>query len=371
MRGNKPIPIDNNDLMCGHGIGLSPYDNEKLKCVSDVSWSRLESYCGGGPCVQGLKVCKICLESYCKHVRSDRKEQSTVGEIKRLLQIKCTDGFYISSGAVTKWKKGQSSLESLDILAGVMCKHGRLDPAKSKRKVVCNKVWLYFSEGTGTKKFFTTESPECEECLKEKMDEKGILRAKDNETRRICRAFSEFFENMDAYYLSQGTFYVIERKWYNEWKRWLDKRSMIECPRKLDNESLICHDHGKLLVDLNSQKIDKDMFVLMKSEDWEKLCENFVSPTCKKIVVKRSCSNGEARVNPEICYECIIRSKEMEEYKRVNFEDSYITIYKLPDIYDSEDDILQAVQSNEESDPSYAKDYHSSIAHSDGKRHCK
>ena len=370
MRSNKPIPIDNSGILCSHGKGLSPYDLENLKCVSDVSWVKLVSYCGGGPCVKGLQVCPECLESYCKWFKSNSAEENIVGEIRKLLQKPpSSGGYYISADAIGKWKKDPTCLKDLDILSGMTCKHGNLEVVKSKRKLVAQEVWKYFAEATGTERFFPSTTPECEECQKEKVEKKALLNSKGSEAKRIFRAFAEFFENKDSYYLSQGTFYVIDAKWFEEWHHWLNTRSQLEHPRKLDNEPLICRDHKKLIVDLNTPDIDKSKVVFMKHAEWKKLSELFVSPTCRKIIVKRSHSRGDAEVTPEICYECLVRNREAELSQKKFFVDSYITVHKLPDIYDTEEDVLKAALENEENEDSRAKGHAST--HDNRKRYCK
>lgn len=370
MRSNKPIQIDNSGILCSHGKGLSPYDLESLKCISDVSWVKLVSYCGGGPCVKGLKVCPECLESYCRWFKSNRTEKNVVEEIKKLLQqTPRSNGYFLSLDAIGSWKKDQTCIKGLDILSGVVCKHGNLDPTKKRRKCVVPEVWKYFAEATGTEISFRQSAPECEECLKEKAEKKTLLNSKECESRRVIRAFAEFFDNKDSYYLSQGTFYVIDAEWFEEWQFWLNKRSQLEYPRKLDNESLICREHGKLLVDLNTPDIDKSKVVFMKTAEWEKLNEHFVSPTCRKITVKRSHSRGDATVTPEICYECLVRNQETALTQKKFFEDSYIIVHKLPDIYDAEDDVRKAALESEENESTHAKGR--AFTSENGKRHCK
>ena len=365
IRSDKPVPIDNSDIMCPHGKGLSPYDIKNLKCVSDISWSKLLSYCGGGtPCVMGLQVCPECLERYCKHMSATSRKQAEVDHIKELLgqKIEPPNGYFIAKSALSAWRKNPACLPGLNILTDVMCEHGDLKPGKKAVELVCPEVWLYFAEATHPMKFFTGSKSPCSLCLESNKEKKEHSKDLYKERKSMYKTFSDYTKIMDTNYTMRGTFYAVERKWYNEFKTWMSAHSATSQPEKLDNKALICKEHGKLLVDVNTPDIDKSRFVLMDKALWNIIESKYVSPECKEIKIQRQESGGVAVVTPETCYECIIRMAEADNLQKMHFVNSYVMVSKLPDIYDSEEDVLKAAVAAE-------KD--SSIAIESEKRYCK
>jgi len=352
-------PINNKPLLCEHGQ-LSPNVRDFGKCITAEAWEMLHSRFGGDPPLSLYEVCPRCIKEYCRQriagIDADAKQRAVMDYIKKTSTGKNSvppeAGYWISKDWLKCWADENEVGSYSEMTDLITCPHGNLTTDEKRRKLIDVSAWSYISSlaGKPVKEFVGTTEP-CPECLKElnaqKVAEEKVREKRKSEKEEFAKVLVE------SHPLDYTSYYLLDRAWYDSWKKWLNSSSIGEELPPFDNSSLLCP-HKKIAYDPSDYIKKKPTmacnFVPVPEKMWKALASIHGVPKLSPIKFKLE-EKKEPKFSCEVCWDCIIERQESASLERQNFTSGKLTICRLPGRYANSAEVLSSVLNPPKEEP--------------------
>ncbi|GAB2222929.1 hypothetical protein Droror1_Dr00017061 [Drosera rotundifolia] len=328
-----PNGIDNSTIRCSHGkVPVTKIGS--MKRLSSEAWTRLYSKYHGGPCLQDIDCCKVCLLDVAREAVNANSYRDTRASMKELAEAalagKCFDGtlYYVSKPWLQQWVRRKNSDQPSEADAGpttgITCPHGQLRPeqaASAKRVLVPEVLWLFLYENANLlltprkeednsikpelhldRLTFPFDSRVCPECSIE-LTEVACLEDTLREVKMRQRQNHEKLAAGKSFPLSPNLkYYLVPSTWMCKWRNYVNASgkniSLSVKPDSLDGviDSLICEKHSRLLDrppgltckrGMIFQKIPAtDGLAILTANDWDTFCEEWGGRQEKGIIAE-------------------------------------------------------------------------------------
>jgi len=124
-------------------------------------------------------------------------------------------------------------------------------------------------------------------------------------------------------------YHLIYLPWVKNWKFYIEE-TVVSKPDNFTNEELLCHDHKKLKYDpsilYECGNLDKEPnFMLISVSTWETLVMMHGNmPT----VVTCQYNGIEIATEPNICWSCLEKQKQIDFEEKLHYQNSFIFVTK-------------------------------------------
>lgn len=345
VMSNRRMPVDITGLACRHGF-ISVQKKDQIKCIKKESWDKLVSFCGGlkDESVPVLKVgefCRECTDEYCKDTVIQKERDSERDAVIASLGNANRDGlrYYVSKQWINLWKTSPELVSNSDFMADIVCEHGNLLCDKKKRVTIPEDAFNYFKLNYPCSKVFEADTTPCELCSATK-DTLKVQRESLAKIRADAKKdFKSLISSGGEVPGKNGSFYVLELEWFNNWVKWLKSNSVKECV-PFNNKGLIC-EHGKFRYNPMPEPGADRGYVLVSDDQYHKLREQFGEDD-KILEVTIGYEDGnDPLVSKDVCWDCIFSAADAQ----AEFFNSYITLCVLEKTeYDSVESALERVR---------------------------
>jgi len=352
-------PIDNRPIICEHGK-LNLQVSELGKCITADSWTELQKQFGGGPELSMFDVCTECMKIYC-HKKADEldsegKRKAVVDYIKKTSSgrkgVNPEEGFWISSDWLKCWSENNEVGDFADMTRLISCPHGNLTPDEKCRKLIHVSAWSYISSlaKQPVTEFAGTTKP-CTICQEEMDANKQIAEMFKKEKKAEKDKFSSLLK--DPHPLEYTNYYLIDRVWYDMWKKWLNDSSQTDLP-PFDSSVLLCQ-HKKIAYNpsdyLSKSSQVPISFVPVPESMWSDLVEKHGKKPKPTEIMFKLLKKSEPEFSVEVCYDCLFSQQEAESAERQNFASGKLTVCRLPGKFADKDAVLAAFTNAKENPP--------------------
>uniref|UniRef100_A0A6B2KY63 ubiquitinyl hydrolase 1 n=1 Tax=Arcella intermedia TaxID=1963864 RepID=A0A6B2KY63_9EUKA len=317
--------INNEVLYCEHKkLTTNIY---LLKRIRGEAWKKLVEQYGGGPeFVDEKSFCTKCIEKNVKQLKLQFEFKSSKKEIEDKIHdtymgyhFYGQKKYYILASWFEEWKKCESP-EQLKKLKGnftdhIRCEHGNLTTNSELLKAVPLEVYNYFKAHFPHKFVeMSTDDQSCKSC-KELEENLKDIKYRQDQTRREQK---HNLSTVNRFQYGVRVFYLLSKKWYEQWKAWVEQDSDTE-PIKIDNSDLFCKHHKCNFI--LSEQLDKQpsqrKFVIIEDYTWNKFSKYYEHVEGKIEVFihkqKSTLTIDEYDIIPESCATCASEAEISEK----------------------------------------------------------